>query len=118
MDKMYWEIKEKLLKRRASLVMFRERELFDEIVITMPRAENKFIKNFIYREYKNVMKLRVESNDRLIYTYMNTTKEKYDRIKNDRLRHQERFKWLYAQIKDEDVFLKNAKITGGKDGKT
>lgn len=56
------------------------------------------------------MKLRVEMDNDLHYAYMNTTKEKYDKIKRQRLKHQERFKWIYAQIKDEDVYLKNAKI--------
>ena len=113
-DKKYKEIKETLENRyKNTKVEYRPRELLDEIIVHVPRIDLKFCKNYINKQYGDIMKLRVEMDDDLHYTYMNTTKEKYDKIKKQRLRHQERFKWIYAQIKDEDVYLKNAKITKG-----
>lgn len=110
-DKKYKEIKETLENRyKNTKVEYRPRELLDEIIVHVPRIDLKFCKNYINKQYGDIMKLRVEMDNDLHYTYMNTTKEKYDKIKKQRLRHQERFKWIYAQIKDEDVYLKNAKI--------
>jgi hypothetical protein len=110
-DKKYKEIKETLENRyKNTKVEYRPRELLDEIIVHVSRIDLKFCKNYINKQYGDIMKLRVEMDNDLHYTYMNTTKEKYDKIKKQRLRHQERFKWIYAQIKDEDVYLKNAKI--------
>lgn len=110
-DKKYREIKENLENRYKGVVIeYRSRELFDEIIINVPKIDLKFCKNYISKQYGTIMKLRVEMDNDLRYIYMNTTKEKYNKIKKQRLKHQERFKWIYAQIKDEDVYLKNAKI--------
>lgn len=111
-DRKYQEIRENLEKRyKITRIEYRPRELFDEIVIGVLPIDFKFCKNYISKQYGMIMKLRVEMDNELHYIYMNTTKEKYDKIKKQRLKHQERFKWIYAQIKDEDVYLKNAKIT-------
>lgn len=110
-DLKYKEIKEDLEKRyKAIKVEYKYRELFDEITIVVLEKDLKFCKNYINRQYGSIMKLRTEMDNHLHYIYLNTTREKYDKIKKQRLRHQERFKWIYAQIKDEDVYLKNAKI--------
>ena len=109
--KKYEEIKKNLEKRYKSIkVEFRPRELFDEIKIQVLPIDFKFCKNYISKQYGMIMKLKVEMDSELHYIYLNTTKEKYDKIKKQKLKHQERFKWIYAQIKDEDAFLKNAKI--------
>lgn len=110
-DRKYKEIEENLKNRyKNTKTEYKSRELFDEIIIHVPKIDLKFCKNYINKQYGTIMKLRVEMDNNLHYIYLNTNKEKYDKIKKQRLRHQERFKWIYAQIKDEDVFLKNAKI--------
>lgn len=110
-DKTYLEIKENIEKRyKGTKITYRKRELFDEIIFVVPRVHLKFCKNYIAKKYGLIVKLKSEIDDTLDYIYLNTSKEKYNQIKKQRLKHQERFKWIYAQIKDEDVFLKNAKI--------
>lgn len=114
MDKMYETIKANIFKRFGVNTVRRKRTLFDDIVIVSNDMTKGKIVSYIYANYKAYMKLRVDIDDTLIYSYMLVSKDKKEKIQKQLQNQKQRFKWLYEQIKDEEVFLKNCKVEDEK----
>ena len=109
MDNIYNNIKLDLENTFNVIVHKRKRTLFDHIIIYIkPNYEGKIV-SYIFSKYKNYLKLRVKSNNKLIYTYIVSDKNKISNIQKKLKKDKFRFKWLYEQIKDEEMFLKNVK---------
>ena len=113
MDKMYETIKANIFKRFGVKTVRRKRDLFDDIVIVSNDMIKGKIVSYIYTNYKSYMKLRVDMDNTLIYSYILVSQEKVDKVKKQK----QRFKWLYEQIKDEEIFLKTAKVEDDKNAR-
>ena len=108
---MSWNsIKSDLEKLGCYHIRLVKRDLFDDIRFDAPRGKKSEVIQFIMHNYKDIMKLRANMDDTLMYMYLEVDKEKLEKVKKDMAKHTQRFKWLYAQIKDEEVFVKNAII--------
>lgn len=117
MDKMYEAIKANVFKRFGINIIRRKKYLFDDIVIISNDMIKGKIVSYIYTNYKTYMKLRADIDNTLIYTYLLVNEEKINKIKRQLQNQKQRFKWLYEQIKDEEIFLKTAKVEVNKDAK-
>lgn len=105
----YNKIKEDLEKLSCKHIRLVKRDLFDDIRFEVPRGSKGKVLSFIMGHYRDTMKLRADIDDTLSYTFLEAKKDKVEKVKKDLLNHKRRFKWLYEQIKDEEVFLKNVK---------
>lgn len=110
MDKQFLRIREELQKEFGAKVILKKKPLFYDIVVRVTPVQRKKVMAHIYSRYHKFLKLRVDLDDSLIYTYMSVSQKRMEQVKRDMKNHQRRFKWIYAQIKDEEVFIKNAKI--------
>lgn len=117
MDKMYETIKANIFKRFGVNIIRRKRDLFDDIIIRTNDFTKGKIVSYIFTNYKTYMKLRVDIDDTLIYSYMLVSKDKKEKVQKQLQNQKQRFKWLYEQIKDEEVFLKNCKVEDDKNAK-
>lgn len=117
MDKMYETIKANIFKRFGVNTIRRKRTLFDDIVIVSNDMIKGKIVSYIYTNYKTYMRLRVDMDNVLIYSYLLVSQEKIDKVKKQIQNQKQRFKWLYEQIKDEEIFLKTAKVEDDKNAK-
>ena len=118
MSQMYEAIKTNIFKRFGINIIRRKRDLFDDIIIRTNDFTKGKIVSYIFTNYKAYMKLRVDIDDTLIYSYMLVSKDKKEKVQKQLQNQKQRFKWLYEQIKDEEVFLKNCKVEENKDVKT
>jgi len=110
MDQQFLKIKNELKKEFGATAILKKKPLFYDIQIgTNPLYRTK-VMTYIYSRYHKFMRLRVDMDDALIYTYLLVPEKRIEKIKADMEDHKRRFRWLYAQIKDEEIFIKNAKI--------
>ena len=107
MDAMYEKIKTELSSKFSAKIRMNKRELFDDVIIYVPKQNRSKVISYIFSNYKKIMKLRVDNDNQLIYMYCRASKDKIHTVKEKIALHKHRFKWLYEQIKDEEVFLKN-----------
>lgn len=110
MDQQFLEIKNELKKEFGATAILKKKPLFYDIEIKTTPFYKKKVMSYIYSKYHRFLRLRVDMDDVLIYTYLLVSEKRMEKVKTDMKDHQRRFKWLYAQIKDEEVFIKNAKI--------
>ena len=100
------------LKKYCVHVYRQNKPLFDDIkILVMPNYKHDVI-SYIYNHYRGILCLRVnfdEKDDYLIYSYMKASKEKIENIDKITKKQTQRMKWLYGQIKDNTIFLKNVK---------
>lgn len=104
---MYETIKNELSSKFSVKIRRRKRELFDDVIIYVQKQYKSKVISYIFSKYKKIMKLRVDNDDQLIYMYCRADKDKINEVRIKLKQHKHRFKWLYEQIKDEEVFLKN-----------
>ena len=107
MDAMYEKIKAELSSKFSAKIRMNKRELFDDVIIYVSRQNRSKVISYIFSNYKKIMKLRVDNDDQLIYAYCRASEDKIRTVKENMVLYKHRFKWLYEQIKDEEVFLKN-----------
>ena len=110
MNNSYQEIKQRLEKDLKVKVRYKEKSLFPDITIELNGVRKGMVISYVMSHYSEFLKLRVNDDNTLIYTYLVVSEKKLKRIKEDLTNHKRRFKWLYAQIRDEEIFIKNAKI--------
>lgn len=109
MSKMYDIISKDLKDKFGVIIQLRKRELFDDVIIYAKLQNRAKVISYIFSNYKKYLKLRVDMDDVLIYSYILANKNKIDNIKKKIKIHKTRFKWLYDLIKDEETFIKNVK---------
>lgn len=110
MDTEFRKIKEEICSRFEATVTIRKKPMFNDIIIKVPRINRGKLIVYILNNYSSLLKLRVDEDEILTYAYYGVSQRKMDEIQKDLKNHKRRFKWLYEQIKDEEVFIKNAKI--------
>lgn len=110
MDQQFLKIKNELREEFGAIAILRKKPLFYDMEIKTTPFYKKKVMSYIYSKYHKFLRLRVDMDDALIYTYLLVPEKRIEKVKADMKDHQRRFKWLYAQIKDEEIFIKNAKI--------
>lgn len=115
MDQQFLKIKNELKKEFGATVILKKKPLFYDIEIKTTPLLRKKVMAHIYSKYHKFLRLRVDLEDSLIYTYLLVSRKRIEQVKEDMKDHQRRFKWIYGQIKDEETFIKNAKIKEEED---